>query len=249
MQNLLSADLQFKKRFLGHDKGTSLFHFVPRKGGPLNGNLHWVMNSNELRSWVIVHFDFSKEKFVELPRPSFGDERIETYLVVLRGYLYSCRFGDQKQVEIWAMKEYGKKDSWTNLVVIPNMIETSILFNFKPLFIMENSEIVLEVESREIVICNPNDGKYRSLKRYDIGCRAIPYVESLILLNGEGEIGRQHEAYPQKSKRKKRYNAAVAIRGKQLQQLELGSYKWSGLGRGGTLNSDGNNHIRSSRLA
>ena len=109
MQNLLSADLQFKKRFLGHDKGPSLFHFVPQKGGPLNGNLHWVMNSNELRSWVIVHFDFSKEKFMELPWPSFGDERIETYLVVLRGYLCSCRFGDQKQVEIWAMKEYGKK--------------------------------------------------------------------------------------------------------------------------------------------
>ncbi|XP_057497744.1 F-box/kelch-repeat protein At3g23880-like [Actinidia eriantha] len=173
-------------------------------GVPVNGNLHWVMNSNELRSWVIVRFDFTKEKFLELPRPSFGDELIEINLVVLRGYLCLCRFGNQKQVEIWAMKEYGKKESWTNLVVIPNKIETSILFNFKPLYIMENCEIVLEVESREIVIYNPNDGKYRSLKRYDIGCRAIPYVESLLLLNGEDEIGRQHQAYPEKSKKKKR---------------------------------------------
>ncbi|CAL5419850.1 unnamed protein product [Camellia sinensis] len=151
---------------------------VCQSGVLVNGVLHWVMASKELCSWVIVYFDLVEDKLKEVPRPSFGDEddkKIDLVdfgdgdkmidLVVLRECLCVYRCVDREKVEIWEMKEYGKKESWTKLIVIPYLIDLQCL---KPLFFTNNGEVLIEVDNRKILVYDPKDSTFRNVRSYVI---------------------------------------------------------------------------------
>ncbi|KAI8002346.1 F-box protein CPR1 [Camellia lanceoleosa] len=184
---------------------------VRQSGVLVNGVLYWVMASKELCSWVIVYFDLVEDKLKEVPRLSFGDEddkKIDLVgfgdgdkmidLVVLRECLCVYRCVDREKVEIWEMKEYGKKESWTKLIVIPYLIDLQCL---KPLFFTNNGEVLIEVDNRKILVYDPKDSTFRNVRSYGdfSGFRVVTYVESLVFLNGDGDgdgdVQRQHQAY------------------------------------------------------
>ncbi|KAL7177394.1 hypothetical protein ACSBR2_030701 [Camellia fascicularis] len=182
---------------------------VRQSGVLVNGVLHWVMASKELCSWVIVYFDLVEDKLKEVPRLSFGDEddkKIDLVgfgdgdkmidLVVLRECLCVYRCVDREKVEIWEMKEYGKKESWTKLIVIPYLIDLQCL---KPLFFTNNGEVLIEVDNRKILVYDPKGSTFRNVRSYGdfSGFRVVTYVESLVFLNGDadGDVQRQHQAY------------------------------------------------------
>ncbi|THG17295.1 hypothetical protein TEA_000730 [Camellia sinensis var. sinensis] len=182
---------------------------VRQSGVLVNGVLHWVMASKELCSWVIVYFDLVEDKLKEVPRLSFGDEvdkKIDLVgfgdgdemidLVVLRECLCVYRCVDREKVEIWEMKEYGKKESWTKLIVIPYLIDLQCL---KPLFFTNNGEVLIEVDNRKILVYDPKDSTFRNVRSYGdfSGFRVVTYVESLVFLNGDadGDVQRRHQAY------------------------------------------------------
>ncbi|XP_058182236.1 F-box protein CPR1-like [Rhododendron vialii] len=151
----------------------------------VNGAVHWVMCSREFDSWVIVYFDLVEEKFKEVPPPSLWNEDDEMNLVVLRGFLcVYCDIG-VRQIEVYAMKEYGKKESWARLFVIPCAIERRVPCStyLKPLCLTKKGQVLVSVGKRRIGIYDPKD---RTFLLYDSvrGRTAIPYVESLVSLNG-----------------------------------------------------------------
>ncbi|KAE9450673.1 hypothetical protein C3L33_17424, partial [Rhododendron williamsianum] len=152
----------------------------------VNGAVHWVMCSREFDSWVIVYFDLVEEKFKEVPPPSlWNDDDDEMNLVVLRGFLcVYCDIG-VRQIEVYAMKEYGKKESWARLFVIPWAIERRVPCStyLKPLCLTKKGQVLVSVGKRRIGIYDPKD---RTFLLYDSvrGRTAIPYVESLVSLNG-----------------------------------------------------------------
>ncbi|KAI8003490.1 F-box protein CPR1 [Camellia lanceoleosa] len=177
------------------------------------------MASKELCSWVIVYFDLVEDKLKEVPRLSFGDEDDKKInlvgfgdgdkmidLVVLRECLCVYRCVDREKVEIWEMKEYGKKESWTKLIVIPYLIDLQCL---KPLFFTNNGEVLIEVDNRKILVYDPKDSTLRNVRSYGdfSGFRVVTYVESLVFLNGDadGDVQRQHQAYLERRNMKGRY--------------------------------------------
>ncbi|KAG5531261.1 hypothetical protein RHGRI_026016 [Rhododendron griersonianum] len=154
-------------------------HVVGRQA-VVNRAVHWVMYSNELESGVIVYFDLVEEKFKEVPPPSSWKLKAMK-LIELGGHLcVYCDIG-VKKIEVYAIKEYGKKESWARLFVIPCAIERKILV--EPLCLTKKGQVLISVGENGIGIYDP---KYRTFLLYDSvrGRMAIPYVKTLVSLNG-----------------------------------------------------------------
>ncbi|XP_059630090.1 F-box protein At3g07870-like [Cornus florida] len=181
------------------------FSISSRGNGVLvNGALHWIMTSKKCEwSSVIVYFDLMEEKFKEVPKPDCGSKFGKLDLVDLRGWLCVYGWRDQRVMEVWAMKEYGKKESWIKLITIPIQIESNFFWSLKPLCLMKNGEVLVETgnsrelagyrprevyveigNSRELAVYNPEEGTIKPPQCFwYYGLRAATYVESLVLLN------------------------------------------------------------------
>ncbi|XP_026399865.1 F-box/kelch-repeat protein At3g23880-like [Papaver somniferum] len=118
----------------------------------LNGAVHWLT----LDLQVIVSFDLAEEIFHEIPGPqeladrsSSVDDRYTKHLDVVEGLLCIVSilvggiYGD-----VWVMKDYGVKESWSKLFRIP---QYAIKFSyFKVLKSMHNGDkFLLDVQLRE----------------------------------------------------------------------------------------------------
>ncbi|OIT03225.1 PREDICTED: F-box/kelch-repeat protein At3g06240-like [Nicotiana attenuata] len=81
----------------------------------VNGALHWLARKAPDYSYVIVAFDLSDEKFLEVPTPATLDNNnfVFNKLSALRGCL--CMLFDtlENEVDVWMMREYGDVESWT----------------------------------------------------------------------------------------------------------------------------------------
>ncbi|XP_062088510.1 F-box protein CPR1-like [Humulus lupulus] len=98
----------------------------------VSGSLHWMVTreSQSYASFFVVAFDFATEEYREISLPekkASEKEAFYTNLAPLGGWLCMvCIYsGNEKadHVDIWAMKEYGVKESWTKLVsVFPSSV-------------------------------------------------------------------------------------------------------------------------------
>ncbi|KAF7113480.1 hypothetical protein RHSIM_RhsimUnG0121900 [Rhododendron simsii] len=155
--------------------------YVSEHQAVVNGAVHWVMCSRELDTRVIVYFDLVEEKFKGVPPPSLWKKDDDMNLVVLGGFLCAyCDIGAKQQIEVYAMKEYGKKESWTRLFIIPRVIDDTHL---KPLCLTNKGQVLLSLWKMGIGIFDPEDGAFLPFGS-DYGLTAIPYVESLVSLDG-----------------------------------------------------------------
>ncbi|XP_019198331.1 PREDICTED: F-box protein At3g07870-like [Ipomoea nil] len=113
----------------------------------VNGALHWVSSGYDddgggLVSQIVA-FDLARESFEVVPSPEFDSGRLNYSLGVLRGCLSAtkCKFRDY--VEIWVMKSYGVKESWTKCLKIVCDEVGLIIGAVRPLFFQKNGEILL----------------------------------------------------------------------------------------------------------
>ncbi|KAF9596852.1 hypothetical protein IFM89_013900 [Coptis chinensis] len=163
----------------------------------LNGALHWLRLTDQSR-WdhnpqitddkSIMAFDIRSEKFEEVPKFSSHRQTNER-LGVLQGCL-SCTKYYGEYADIWLMKQYGVKESWTKLLSIcfPSRRSCQI----KPLVVRRKGEILLEPMRKSGYVLGraPRSHLYEyepisnSLNEYDTGnIRWIDvhaYVESLV---------------------------------------------------------------------
>lgn len=168
-----------------------------------NGMLHWVL-VRRVNFITILCFDVMEAEFKELLHPVEYDngQLYEIGLAVWRGQLcvYNC-YTNSKGVKIWVMEEYGKKESWTNLMVIPN---TENVIYLKVLSFTEKGEVVLELDKRELVIYNPSETTFRTAGRSNCinGWTVVTHLESLVLLNSI-KTKREQTKHPRRSNKKK----------------------------------------------
>ncbi|KAM1227612.1 hypothetical protein ACFX2I_006852 [Malus domestica] len=96
----------------------------------LNGTVHWVTTRHKHQPGPglhIVSFDVAEEKFKEIERPGCGSLDIcNFHLVVIYGCLSAVVCHDRGQIDIWVMKEYGVKESWTKEYVIRDRLFRSL---------------------------------------------------------------------------------------------------------------------------
>ncbi|XP_047326004.1 F-box/kelch-repeat protein At3g06240-like [Impatiens glandulifera] len=93
----------------------------------LNGSLHWIIDENLSRSTTydyMISFDFDNERFGEIALPppfDTGKERHSAPVLgvgVFEGQLSVCLWNLFNRVDVWVMKKYGVRESWSREIVL-----------------------------------------------------------------------------------------------------------------------------------
>ncbi|KAG4131249.1 hypothetical protein ERO13_D09G195001v2 [Gossypium hirsutum] len=131
-------------------------------GKHVDGTLNWAVLSRQYRdcSCTIVSLDLAQETYKEVTQPCHGNGAGERILGVLDGCLcVLCSYG-RLYAEVWVMKEYGKRESWTKLVTIPYTPIPGYEMFLTPLSVSKSGEILLRFEVN-MLLYNPEKNMFR----------------------------------------------------------------------------------------
>jgi F-box interacting protein len=150
--------------------------YAIQPGQFVSGTLNWSPYDHS----SIVSLDLEKESYRELQLPDYVSV-VSKSLWVLRDCLCILSFHTDAYSEIWLMKEYGNKDSWTKLFRVPRMGDVGDGIYNRALYIYEDDQVLLDRRSK-LVVYNSRDGTFKTLKIKRRHGWMIPevYQESLI---------------------------------------------------------------------
>ncbi|KAK8276183.1 hypothetical protein V6Z11_D10G183600 [Gossypium hirsutum] len=142
-------------------------------------------SKSSLRGEFINSFDFDTEQFGIVPPPHHFQELDKcssecTKTGVLGGCLFICHYPDFMQFDIWVMKEYGVKESWTKQFVIKHVYSGS----YQPILVLSNGEIFM-LSNYPKRTCYNQKGRYlRGAKSFWIPSKfdAISYTPCFVSL-------------------------------------------------------------------
>ncbi|KAM7466098.1 hypothetical protein LguiB_013660 [Lonicera macranthoides] len=153
-----------------------------------NGALHWVVSSDYSSefwySWysgTIVALDLANETYKEVLQPNYGEGKFDLILGVLGELLcILCNYPGTR-ADVWVMKDYGVRESWTKLVTIPYRIDSGVKRYLVPLCISENGEVLLQHEWF-LILYNSKDDRFKDpqLHNFNSCIHAYAHVESLV---------------------------------------------------------------------
>ncbi|CAI9771098.1 unnamed protein product [Fraxinus pennsylvanica] len=154
------------------------------------GKLHWSASPGEGFSsgWDIVSLDLKREIYGTVEQPNYGEGDFTSVLGVL-GECISVLCNYQKtRADVWVLKEYGVKESWTKVISIPYIYDPGKYMYSMPLCILPNGEVLLALGS-SFVVYNLKDNSFKSPKITNVTdfLGAITYVESLVSPDADGE--------------------------------------------------------------
>ncbi|XP_057432868.1 F-box/kelch-repeat protein At3g23880-like [Lotus japonicus] len=143
----------------------------------------------DLERFVIVSFDMRKETYSSLSLPEVISEvsNIEIELSVFENCL--CLFQDCKRIhfDVWQMREYGVRESWTRLVTLSYEHLQCDVYMFYPLPLMclsEDGDILMlfENQNRDVILYNLRDNSEKHIQLPDNKrwLNANSYVQSLV---------------------------------------------------------------------
>ncbi|KAA8526574.1 hypothetical protein F0562_008223 [Nyssa sinensis] len=123
------------------------------RGCFLNGGLHWIVHDSNNRFKSLCVFDFGDEQFRPVPSPSHFVANHEgtvdqMNMALLGGCLAIYQYSSDYQLDIWLMKDYGGKESWTKEFVIETPTKS---FLYQPLALLDNGEIFLLLNLNSLV--------------------------------------------------------------------------------------------------
>ncbi|XP_010529479.1 PREDICTED: F-box protein CPR30-like [Tarenaya hassleriana] len=136
------------------------YHLLFRRGyGVLAANnLHWVLPPRPglvVGNSVIVRFDLVSEEFDKVPLPeAIGnyDSDIQMDIGVLDGCLCLICCRDQTYADVWVMKEYGVRVSWTKLFTVQKPKSVKSLAYMRPLVYSEDrNKVLLEINNTKLM--------------------------------------------------------------------------------------------------
>ncbi|XP_058203836.1 F-box/kelch-repeat protein At3g23880-like [Rhododendron vialii] len=157
---------------------------VAGKGKFVSGALHWTVRGSSSDE-LIVSLDLAKETYGEVSQPDYNSNGgFLSTMDVLSGYLCMlCRQWRNHgvHVDLWVMKEYGIRESWTKLVAIHDVTHPLCGEYFTPKCILNNGDVLMVVGMR-LVRYNPNDGtfSYLKIRGFFPNYSVYPYIESLV---------------------------------------------------------------------
>jgi F-box interacting protein len=160
----------------------------PRAGLLFNGNIHWLAENIESWDNVILAFDITKRKLVEMPYPDDfeceTDQRDEDCDLCVFGEFLSLWAIDyyNDRVVIWVMKEYKVHLSWTKILYLPI---DDISIEYVSLICSTKSGNIVVADDTELAMCN-NKGQLLEYESYYEGRQSenqvTLYTESLLSL-------------------------------------------------------------------
>ncbi|KAK2654278.1 hypothetical protein Ddye_014134 [Dipteronia dyeriana] len=173
-----------------HDLSNIMYDFYGTMGFPLNGAIHWEFDNvyNYQNPRVIVAFDLFEEslKTLSLPNTIVGSRFVGIfggYLCVECVELRSIRCDISHISEIWVMKEYGVKASWTRILTV-NTVQFANLLCY-----LKNSNIMMFSSLERLAFYNPEYRKFKKIEVDGIQMFSVyPYMESLVSPNYENHF-------------------------------------------------------------
>ncbi|GAU28813.1 hypothetical protein TSUD_21500 [Trifolium subterraneum] len=158
----------------------------------VSGTVNWLAyhQSNghaiNVSSQCIVSLHLGKESYQEIPLPDFGNSKMLTLEVMRDCLCLSSLKSPKSYFDVWLMKEYGNKESWTKLFRLPYYDGFSYGFLTNIIYISEDDNHVLLVftekgKFRWVVYDFKNNTTKSSETQDDLDMlKAKVYVESLI---------------------------------------------------------------------
>lgn len=155
----------------------------------VDGSVHWIACTASDHNPTIVAFDITKEAFCKVPPPPsvVGDMLARHVLVALGGYLCTCGWNVQGDIDIWVMKEYGIRESWIRVTV--NSLGASMYF--RPLCMLGQEQVVGLKDREELTVYDFKEGAFKEIVVNGIPNKpilAMNFVESLISPYGPWHI-------------------------------------------------------------
>ncbi|XP_060203723.1 F-box/kelch-repeat protein At3g23880-like [Lycium barbarum] len=156
-------------------------------GMSVNGKLHWASTTSHkfdsYNVWSIQSIDLADGKLGKVDKPCYGegDFDLEMCLGVLGSDLSVFCSYQRTQTDVWVMKEYGIKESWTKMCIIkyPNYLVGNRLC---PPFCMSSEGEILFEHGLTFIIYNPKDDSFRypTVTNCDSFYWENMYIESLV---------------------------------------------------------------------
>ncbi|XP_073304195.1 F-box/kelch-repeat protein At3g23880-like [Primulina huaijiensis] len=128
--------------------------------------------------WEIICLDLESGVCGRLDQPDYGGSDIALTLGMLGGCLCILCYEIDTRVDVWVLKDYGVKGSWTKLFRFPCIHRGGRFVFLKPLCMLPNGEILL-IFGRSLVLCNPAYGSFRVREATNFD-RVEIYVETLV---------------------------------------------------------------------
>ena len=113
----------------------------------VSGALHWLVTSKAEsdRTNLILAFDLGVEEYRLVPRPDFSDNDCRMNVGVLGGCLTIYRGNYFNRLDVWVMKDYGVKESWTKLFTAMEPFSISSFQYERPVaYSKSGGEVLLE---------------------------------------------------------------------------------------------------------
>ncbi|KAL6223880.1 hypothetical protein ACLB2K_002737 [Fragaria x ananassa] len=162
------------------------------KGYLVNDVVHWVEHEYEDMGYItadskIVSFNLREEKFqeeVSFPNPPPSSGYYESVEIgAIGGCLCICFEPIDSGLRIWVMKEYGVKESWTEVLKISReVLPKDLVLQSRPLSILENGEVLLNLQNNVLALYNPKRKTFRTVVQThdDQWLNTAIYVETLV---------------------------------------------------------------------
>ncbi|KEH33128.1 putative F-box associated interaction domain-containing protein [Medicago truncatula] len=171
-----SGNLVNKTKVKVHTLGTNYWKIIPefpfggvpieRTGKFVSGTINWLTSIEFYREspYFIVSYDLGKESYQEVLLPDCrGADAFHLRLCVLRDCL--CILAGH---DVWSMKEYGNKESWTKLFTISYLHDSTTYYTCtEVIYIFEDDQVLLKVEGgwkSKLVLYNSRNGTFQFTK-------------------------------------------------------------------------------------
>ncbi|XP_074306382.1 F-box/kelch-repeat protein At3g23880-like [Silene latifolia] len=187
-----TIDINWDKFCIFMSSVNSLWQSQPQSGYYFNGALHWIVSSTS-----IVSIDLSTEvsNFINMPHCcSSKEDQHGSNMGVVKGCLsVSCHRFLDKKVSIWVMKEYGREESWTNILNI-TLSESDITYGSPdlmvirpPLWVSQDNEMLFLIQGK-LAYWNAKAQEFnyvKGLQLFDSQFRGIVHFDTLVSPNPE----------------------------------------------------------------
>jgi len=145
---------------------------VPEQSGKLvSDTINWlaIIEFDWRSPRFIVSFDLEKESYQKAFLPDSGEANVCNFLALF--VLSDClcvTYGDSDfdwvMMDVWIMKEYGNKDSWTKLFTLSSSVDLCISHNSaKPVYLFEDDQVLFKLaRSFNSFVYDSRSGTFKS---------------------------------------------------------------------------------------